>query len=97
MGITLFTAVYNNKYASYVGPEVASSPVVDPSHLGQSAEAWKYVWVVVACIVAANGLACCALQSVRPMMNGHVESALEDRKVLHGTGETDSDPPSSER
>ncbi|KAK6199008.1 hypothetical protein LQW54_010206 [Pestalotiopsis sp. IQ-011] len=90
---TSIPTVYNNKYAWYVGPEVASSPVVDPSHLGQSAEAWKYVWVVVACIVAANGLACCALQSVRPMMNGHVESALENRKVPHGVGETDSDPP----
>jgi hypothetical protein len=95
VGITIFTAVYNNKYASYVGPVAASSPIIEPNNLAQSAEAWKYVWVVVACIVAANGFAACGLESVQAMMNGHVESALEDGKVLAGTEETDSEPVSS--
>ncbi|KAK6083339.1 siderophore iron transporter [Seiridium cupressi] len=89
IGITIFTAVYNNKYASYVGPELVSTPV-DASRLAQSADAWKYVWVVVACIVAANGIAACGLESVKPMMNGHVESALEN-KALSVAVESDSD------
>ncbi|KAM0815749.1 putative Major facilitator superfamily (MFS) profile domain-containing protein [Seiridium cardinale] len=89
IGITIFTAVYNNKYASYVGPELVSAPV-DASRLAQSADAWKYVWVVVACIVAANGIAACGLESVKPMMNGHVESALEN-KALSVAVESDSD------
>jgi hypothetical protein len=80
IGITVFTAIYNNKYASYVGAELASNshaPVV----VQESEKAWKYVWIAVACLVAANGVAACGLKSVRPMMNEHVESALEDGKV----------------
>lgn len=91
IGITIFTAVYNNKYTSYVGPVVSTAPV-DPSHVDQSAQAWKYVWIVVACIVAANGFAACGLESVSSMMNGHVESALEDGKALSGTVEENSEP-----
>ena len=80
IGITIFTAIYNNKYASYVGPELAANthaPVVLPA----SEKAWKFVWIAVACVVAANGVAACFLKGVRPMMNEHVESALEDGKV----------------
>ena len=80
IGITIFTAIYNNKYASYVGAELAANthaPVVIP----ESERAWKFVWIAVACLVAANGVAACFLKSVRPMMNEHVESALEDGKV----------------
>jgi len=81
IGITIFTAVYNNKYSSIVGPLVANNAELDTNYLSQSAAAWKYVWIVVACIVAANGAACCGLESVKPMMNGHIESALEHGKV----------------
>jgi hypothetical protein len=95
VGITILTAVYNNKYTSYVGPLVASSPFVNPPYLDQSAEAWRYVWVVIACIVAATGFASCGLQSVQSMMNGHIESALENRKVRDG--KMDTDPASSDR
>lgn len=80
IGITIFTAIYNNKYADYVGPEVAANRAA-PLEVKQSAEAWKYVWIAVACLVAANGIAACFLKSVKPMMNDHVESALEDGKV----------------
>jgi hypothetical protein len=80
IGITIFTAIYNNKYTSYVGPELAANthaPVVLPA----SEKAWKFVWIAIACLVAANGVAACFLKGVRPMMNEHVESALEDGKV----------------
>ncbi|KUJ21469.1 MFS general substrate transporter [Mollisia scopiformis] len=80
IGITIFTAIYNNKYASYVGPVLAANshaPVV----VAESERAWKYVWIAVACLVAANGIAACFLKGVKPMMNEHVESALEDGKV----------------
>ena len=80
IGITIFTAIYNNKYASYVGPELAANthaPVIVP----ESERAWKYVWIAIACLVAANGVAACFLKSVKPMMNNHVESALEDGKI----------------
>lgn len=86
VGITIFTAVYNNKYASNVGSALTSDPV-GPKTIAQSAQAWRYVWVVVACIVAANGIAACGLESVKPMMNGHVESALEGEKVALGNSE----------
>jgi hypothetical protein len=80
IGITIFTAIYNNKYTSYVGPELAANthaPVVLPA----SEKAWKFVWIAIVCLVAANGVAACFLKGVRPMMNEHVESALEDGKV----------------
>jgi hypothetical protein len=80
IGITIFTAIYNNKYTSYVGPELAANthaPVVLPA----SEKAWKFVWIAIACLVAANGVAACFLKGVRPMMNEHVERALEDGKV----------------
>jgi hypothetical protein len=80
IGITVFTTIYNNKYASYVGPELAANthaPVV----VLESEKAWKYVWIAIACLVAANGIAACFLKSVKPMMNDHVESALEGGKI----------------
>lgn len=90
IGITIFTAVYNNKYASYVGPELANNPMA-PVLPEPSSQAWSYVWIVVACLVAANGIAACGLQSVKSMMNGHVESALEHSKVsVHSSDSNDS-------
>lgn len=80
IGITIFTAIYNNKYASYVGPEISANPEA-PLVLADSEKAWKFVWVAIACLVAANGVAACFLKGVKPMMNEHVESALEDGKV----------------
>lgn len=80
IGITIFTAIYNNKYASYVGAELAANTHA-PVIVGESEKAWKYVWVAIACLVAANGVAACFLKGVRPMMNEHVESALEGGKV----------------
>lgn len=80
IGITIFTAIYNNKYTSYVGPKLAANthaPVVLPA----SEKAWKFVWIAIVCLVAANGVAACFLKGVRPMMNEHVESELEDGKV----------------
>ncbi|KAE9379771.1 MFS general substrate transporter [Stipitochalara longipes BDJ] len=80
IGITIFTAIYNNKYASFVGPELASNsraPVV----VDASEKSWKYVWIAIACLVAANGIVACFLKGVSPMMNHHVESALEEGKV----------------
>ena len=44
-------------------------------------ESWTYVWVAIACIVAANAVASCFLKSVSGNMNGHVESALEASEV----------------
>jgi hypothetical protein len=83
IGITIFTAIYDNKYASYVGPELAAaaSRGLAPVNVEQSARAWKYVWLAIAIIVAVNGIAACFLKSVAPMMNNHIESALEDSKV----------------
>jgi len=80
IGITIFTAIYNNKYASIVGAELASNsraPVV----VGASEKSWRYVWIAIACLVAANGVVACFLKGVSPMMNHHVESALEEGKV----------------
>lgn len=49
--------------------------------LGASEKSWKYVWIAIACLVAANGIVACFLKGVSPMMNHHVESALEEGKV----------------
>ena len=78
--ITFSTAIYNNKYASYIGAELAANTHA-PAVVPESERAWKYVWIVLASLVAANGVAACFLKSVKPMMNEHVESALEDSKV----------------
>lgn len=80
VGITIFTAIYNNKYAAFIGPEVAGNSEA-PINKVESARAWKYMWITLACLIAANGVAACFLKSVKRMMNGHVESALEHNKV----------------
>jgi MFS family permease len=80
IGITIFTAIYNNKYSQMVGPEIAANPHA-PVILTASEKSWHFVWIAIASLVAANGVAACFLKSVKPMMNEHVESALEDGKV----------------
>ncbi|KAJ5543828.1 MFS general substrate transporter [Penicillium frequentans] len=80
VGITLFTAIYDNKYASYVGPEIANNSKA-PVQKVESARSWKYMWITLACLIAANGVAACFLKSVKRMMNEHVESALEHNNV----------------
>ncbi|KAF7924380.1 uncharacterized protein EAE98_007431 [Botrytis deweyae] len=80
IGITMFTAIYNNKYAELVGPEIAANTNA-PVLIDESVEAWKYVWIAVASLLAASGVAACFLKSVAPMMNHHVESALEPSKL----------------
>lgn len=80
VGITLFTAIYDNKYASYVGAEIANNSKA-PVQKVESARAWKYIWITLACLIAANGVAACFLKSVKRMMNEHVESALEHSNV----------------
>ncbi|TGO12462.1 hypothetical protein BTUL_0088g00390 [Botrytis tulipae] len=80
IGITVFTAIYNNKYAELVGPEIAANTNA-PVLVDESVEAWKYVWVAVASLLAASGVAAFFLKSVAPMMNHHVESALEPSKL----------------
>ncbi|KAI9651026.1 hypothetical protein NHQ30_001063 [Ciborinia camelliae] len=80
IGITIFTAIYDNKYAELVGPEIAANTHA-PILVDESAKAWRYVWIAVASLVSANGVAACFLKSVAPMMNFHVESALEPSKL----------------
>ncbi|PQE12793.1 hypothetical protein CJF30_00002672 [Rutstroemia sp. NJR-2017a BBW] len=80
IGITIFTAIYNNKYADLVGAELASNSNA-PVMVTQSEKAWSYAWIAVGCLVALNGFVACFLKSVAPMMNSHVESALEDSKL----------------
>ncbi|KAF5602905.1 drug facilitator PEP5 [Fusarium subglutinans] len=42
---------------------------------------WKFVWIAISVVVAANAVAACFLKSVASQMNSHVESALEDSDV----------------
>lgn len=117
IGITIFTAVYDNKIGAALAREVA--PVLSSSGEGnlttvvvgalrssnpealemitglsqslipaiQSAEqvaqaySWKYVWIAIFIVVAANGLVSCSLESVAKRMNDHVESALETSDI----------------
>lgn len=44
---------------------------------------WKYVWIAIATVVAANAVAACFLKPVKDRMNNHVESALEESDVRH--------------
>lgn len=117
IGITIFTAIYNNKMATrlpadvgaVLGPagELALLPDTltalqtgDPSALGHvpglsqslipgildaqtdaNVYSWKYVWIAIAAIVAANAVAACFLESVAGRMNNHVESALEESEA----------------
>lgn len=117
IGITIFTAIYNNKMAARlpanVGAVLGRAGQVDllpdtlnalqvgdpnalehvpglsesliPSILGAQTDAnvysWKYVWIAIAAIVAANAVAACFLESVAGRMNNHVESALEESEA----------------
>lgn len=120
IGITIFTAIYNNKMganlpvdeANVLGqaglnvpqllPQVLSafdapSPPealaqiqglpsqLIPALLGAFADAntssWKYVWIAIAVVVAANAIVACFLKPVKDRMNGHIESALEESEV----------------
>ncbi|KAF4424476.1 drug facilitator PEP5 [Fusarium acutatum] len=42
---------------------------------------WRFVWIAISVVVAANAVAACFLKSVASQMNSHVESALEDSDV----------------
>lgn len=44
---------------------------------------WKYVWIAVAVVVAANAIVACFLKPIKDRMNGHVESALEESDIRH--------------
>lgn len=44
---------------------------------------WKYVWIAVSVVVAANAVVACFLKPVKDRMNGHVESALEESDIRH--------------
>lgn len=61
------------------------SPQLIPAILGAFADAntysWKYVWIAIAVVVAANALVACFLKPVKDRMNGHIESALEESDV----------------
>ncbi|KAJ5610199.1 hypothetical protein N7510_006918 [Penicillium lagena] len=117
IGITIFTAVYNNKIgvalgqnvgealatagkgnltAEVVGALLSSNPnalnlvpgvtpaLIPKIQVAQQmavAYSWKYVWIAVCVVVAANALVACSLQSVARKMNNHIESALEDSEV----------------
>ena len=119
VGITIFTSIFNNKYAAHLqqyvptavkgqgysdkvlsevfalieSPNPAALPTSSlPKPLIGAVEgalatarnnSWTYVWVAIACLVAANAIAACFLKSVAPKMNHHVESALEKSDVRH--------------
>lgn len=61
------------------------SPQLIPELLGAFLDAntysWKYVWIAISVVVAANALVACFLKPVKDRMNGHVESALEESEV----------------
>jgi MFS family permease len=42
---------------------------------------WKFVWIAISVLVAANAIVSCFLQPVDARMNGHIESALEESEV----------------
>lgn len=125
IGITIFTAIYDNKMGSALPlgearvlgaaaggsgsldvaellPQVLAAfdaasppaalaeiqglpPRLIPAVLGAFADAntyaWRYVWIAIAVVVAANAVLSCFLVSVRDRMNGHIESALEESEV----------------
>jgi hypothetical protein len=45
------------------------------------AYSWKYVWIAVCVVMAANALVACPCKSVARKMNNDIESALEDSDV----------------
>lgn len=50
---------------------------------------WKYVWIAISVVVAANAIVACFLKPVRDSMNGHIESALEESDVRQKQMATD--------
>jgi hypothetical protein len=70
---------------SVLGHVPGLSESLIPSILGAQTDAnvysWKYVWIAIAAIVAANAVAACFLESVAGRMNNHVESALEESEA----------------
>ncbi|GAM43429.1 hypothetical protein TCE0_050r18235 [Talaromyces pinophilus] len=42
---------------------------------------WRYVWIAICVVVAANALVACSLKAVAKRMNDHVESALERSEI----------------
>lgn len=42
---------------------------------------WKFVWIAISALVAANAIVSCFLQPVDARMNSHIESALEESEV----------------
>lgn len=116
IGITVFTAIYNNKMAAslprneaaVLGQAGLNVPQLLPQVLGSfnapsppaalaqiqglppqlipdlleafldaNTYSWKYVWIAMAVLVAANAVVACCLQPVKDRMNGHIESAME--------------------
>ncbi|KUL90297.1 hypothetical protein ZTR_01916 [Talaromyces verruculosus] len=117
IGITIFTAIYNNKIGAALAQDVGgvlsaagegnlTSSVVSalmssnpmalnmveglpqsliPAIHGAQAVAvsysWRYVWIAICVVVAANALVACSLKPVAKRMNDHVESALERSEI----------------
>lgn len=117
IGITIFTAVYNNKIATALAGDVGSVlnaagegnyttavvgalrssnpyaldmvaglpqsliPAIRGAQLDAETYSWKYVWIAVCVVVAANAIVACSLKSVAKRMNDHVESALENSDI----------------
>lgn len=125
VGVTIFTAIYDNCYASNLPNSISaaihshtadlngtSADIVTSTILGAlganpnappavvlaavkpplsapviqyvlaamtsaTVESWRWVWVAIAAIIAANAVLACFTQSVKEDMTGHVESALE--------------------
>lgn len=56
-------------------------PVVQAANDQANVYSWRFVWIAIAVVVAANAIAACFLKSVAAQMNSHVESALEESDV----------------
>ncbi|KAF4341205.1 drug facilitator PEP5 [Fusarium beomiforme] len=56
-------------------------PAVQAANDHANTYSWRFVWIAIAVVVAANAVAACFLKSVSDQMNSHVESALEDSDV----------------
>ncbi|KAF3761988.1 MFS general substrate transporter [Cryphonectria parasitica EP155] len=80
IGITIFTAIYNNKMDQVLPTDVAA--VLGAAQLNDAnTYSWKYVWIAIAVVVAVNAVVACFLRPVKDRMNDHIESALEDSEV----------------
>ncbi|CAK7205296.1 hypothetical protein SEUCBS139899_008065 [Sporothrix eucalyptigena] len=113
IGITIFTAIYDNKMATALPADVGAVlaqnglsdlipavlaalatesptalegvqglpasliPTVAAAQATANSWSWKYVWIAISVIVAANAIVSCFLEPVASKMNNHIESALE--------------------